>query len=148
MSNEHETDGLLDPVAQPFATFWSNYLEQANNATHDLLAGVGGIADVKNWQRDWSDAVSKSLDAYMRSPVFLQAMKQNADLMIKAKRQSDDLTTEIARNANIPTAGDISGLFERMHSVEEVILKRLGSIEERLKTIEELVGADQAVGNV
>ena len=87
---------------------------------------------MKSWQRRWFDAVSKSMDAYMRSPVFLQAMKQNTDAAIKIKQQADDLATEIARNANIPTASDISGLFERLHSVEEVILSRLGRIDERL----------------
>jgi hypothetical protein len=71
-------------------------------------------------------------------------MKQNTDAMIKAKRQADDLVTEIARNANIPTASDISGLFERLHSVEEVILGRLARIEARLTTIEEHAGIDQA----
>ncbi|MEX0641532.1 MAG: hypothetical protein WD468_02465 [Pirellulales bacterium] len=147
MSNECESNGVLDPVAQPFAEFWSKYFDQANDATRELLADIDGKMGVKTWQRRWADAISKSIDAYMRSPVFLQAMKHNADLMIKTKRQTDDLTAEIARNANIPTASDISGLFERLHSVEEVILSRLGSIDERLKTIEEQIGAGQVVGN-
>jgi hypothetical protein len=146
MSNEREAIGLLDPVVQPFAEFWSSYFDQTNDATRELLADIDGKVGVKTWQRRWADAISKSMDAYMRSPVFLQAMKQNADLLIKAKRQTDDLTAEIARNANIPTASDISGLFERLHSVEEVILSRLGSIEERLKAIEEQIGAGEVVG--
>ena len=86
------------------------------------------------------------MDAYMRSPVFLQTMKQNTDLLVKAKRQADDLATEIARNANIPTAGDISGLFERLHSVEEVILTRLGRIEDKLMALERQVGLGHEVG--
>jgi hypothetical protein len=53
------------------------------------------------------------------------------------------LSKEFARNANIPTASDISGLFERLHSVEEVILGRLGRIEQRLEAIEERVGIEQ-----
>jgi hypothetical protein len=105
------------------------------------LDGVNGNADVKTWQRRWYDAVSTSIDAYMRSPMFLQAMKQNTDTLVKAKQQADDLATEFARNANIPTASDISGLFERLHSIEEVILNRLGSIEEKLGTIEQQIGA-------
>jgi hypothetical protein len=147
MSNERETNGFLDPVVQPFAEFWSSYFDHTNDATRELLADIDGKMDVKTWQRRWADAIGKSMDAYMRSRVFLQTMKQNADLLIKAKRQADDLTAEIARNANIPTASDISGLFERLHSVEEVILSRLGSIEERLKTIEEQIGAGEVVGN-
>ncbi len=148
MSNTRDTNEVLDPVIKPFAEFWSSYCGQANDATRDLLAGMNGNADVKTWQRRWFDAVSKSMDAFMRSPMFLQAMKHNADTAIKAKRQADDLVTEIARNANIPTAGDISGLFERLHSVEELILGQLGRIEERLKSIEQRIGAGQEVGNV
>jgi hypothetical protein len=41
-------------------------------------------------------------------------------------------------------ASDISGLFERLHSVETAILERLGHIEKRLEAIEDHVGACQA----
>src|SRR4029078_13633326 len=97
-------------------------------------------ADIKSFQRRWFDTVSKSAEAYMRSPAFLQSMKQNTDAAIKLKRQANDLANEMARNANIPTTGDISGLFERLHSVEEVILSRLVRIDERLESIEEKIG--------
>ena len=144
MSTNQESSSIVDPIVQPFADFWASYWKQADDTTRELLAGLNGNADVKTWQRRWYDAVAKSMDAYMRSPMFLSVMKQNTDAMVKAKRQADDLTTEIARNANIPTASDISGLFERLHSVEEVILNRLGHIEERLATIEQHVGTEQS----
>jgi hypothetical protein len=147
MSSEQESSTLFDPVTQPFVDFWSGYIKQANDTTRELLDGINGNADVKTWQRRWYDTVSKSMDAYMRSPLFLQAMKQNTDAMIKAKQQADDLAAEIARNANIPTASDISGLFERIHSVEEVILNRLGRIEGRLEAIEQQIGSGRSVGS-
>jgi hypothetical protein len=145
MSEEQKSNGQFDPVLQPFVDFWSGYAKQADDAARELLAGFNGNAEMRTWQRRWFDAVSKSMDAYMRSPIFLQAVKQNTDAVIKAKQQADDLATEFARNANIPTAGDISGLFQRLHSVEEVILGRLGRIEERLATIEQQIGAGQPV---
>jgi hypothetical protein len=143
MSDEPNSNGQLDPIFQPFVDFWSSYMKQADDTARELLEGIDGNADVKTWQRRWSDAVSKSMDAYMRSPIFLQAVKQNTDAMIKIKQQSDDLSKEIARNANIPTAGDISGLFERLHSIEEAILNRLGHIQKRLDAIEQQVGTGQ-----
>ena len=146
MSDDRASNGNFDPMAQPFVDFWSSYIQQTNDATRQLLDGIDGSADVKAWQRRWFDAVSKSMDAYLRSPAFLQAMRENTDLMIKTKQQADDLATEFARNANIPTAGDISGLFERLHSVEDVILGRLGRIEERLKAIEVQTGMGQGAG--
>jgi hypothetical protein len=146
MSDSLKSNVKADPVLQPFIDFWSSYVSHAQDATREIVEEFADSANAKTWQRRWLDAVSKSMDAYMRSPAFLQTMKQNTDLLVKTKRQADDLTAEFARNANIPTAADISGLFERLHSVEEVILHRLGRIEDRLDSIEQHMGAGQAVG--
>jgi hypothetical protein len=123
--------------------FWSGYMKQANDATREFLGGIDDQTNIKTFQRRWFDTVSKSAEAYMRSPAFLEMMKQNTDAAIKLKRQTDDWLSEVARNANIPTAGDISGLFERLHSVEEVILNRLNRIDERLEAIEDKVGSGE-----
>lgn len=140
MSAQQNTNGSIDPVMKPFFDLWSDYDKQANNVTRELLEEIDNSTNLKSWQRRWNDALSKSADAFMRSPAFLHAMKQHADATIKFKQHADDLAKEVARHANIPTTSDISGLFERLHSVEEVILARLGRIEERLQAIEEQVG--------
>jgi hypothetical protein len=143
MADELRANGSVDSVVKPFVDFWSDYVKKANDATREFVDEFNGHINTKSLQRKWFDAVSKSMDSYMRSPVFLEAMKHNSDAVTKLKQQSDDVVTEVARNANIPMASDISGLFERLHSVEEVILSRLGRIEERLQAIEERVGAEQ-----
>lgn len=145
MSDDRATSGV-NPMVQPFVDFWSSYIQQANESTRQWLEGLDDSADVKSWQRRWSEAVNKSMDAYLRSPAFLHAMRENTDRMIQVKRQTDDLAAEIARNANIPTASDISGLFERLHTIEEVILERLVQIEERLKAIESQTGVGEGAG--
>jgi len=143
MSGETKANGAVNPVMQPYIDFWSDYVKQANESTREFLDGIDDQVNVKTFQRRWFDTVSKSVDAYLRSPSFLQAMKHNNDAAIKLKRQTDDVAGEIARNANIPTASDISGLFERLHSAEEVILSRLGRIEERLGGIEEKIASGE-----
>jgi hypothetical protein len=122
---------------------WSDYVKQANDTTRELFDGLDGGAELKSWQRRWMNAIGESMEAYMRTPAFLEGMKQNTDFAVKVKRQIDDWTSEAARNANLPTAGDISGLFERLHSVEEIILKRLERIDERLASLEAQLRAQQ-----
>jgi hypothetical protein len=146
MPGESESGGAFDPVVKPFIDFWSDYVKQANDVARELLEGIDDGTDVKSLQRKWFDAVAKSMDAYMRSPAFLQTMKRNTDTIVKVKRRTDDLATEVARNANIPTANDISGLFERLRSVEETILSQLGRVEQRLQSIEEQMSVGQTVG--
>src|SRR5262249_6389480 len=105
-----------------------------------MLETATSIAvDPRTWQRRWLEAVSQSMDAYLRSPMFLRAMKQNMDLMIKAKLQADDLAKEVARQANLPTASDVTGLFERLRSLEDTVLTRLSEIDRRLEKIESRV---------
>ena len=148
MSAEKNTNGTIDPIFKPFYDLWSDLYAKSNEATREFFEDVEDSTNVRGWQRRWNDAAAKSADAFMRSPQFLQAMKQNTDAVIKFKQQADDITKEIARNANIPTTSDISGLFERLHSVEEVILEHLRRIEERLETIETHAGIEQlAVAN-
>jgi hypothetical protein len=137
MQTSDQINGQVDPVVKPFVDMWSDYMTQANNATRSLLSEFEEHANLKSWQRRWSDAVSKSMEAYMRSPGFLQTMKHNTDAAIQTKRQANDVASEVARNLNLPMASDISGLFERLHSVEEQILNRLDGIDKRLQAIEE-----------
>jgi hypothetical protein len=143
MTANSPMNGAYDAVIQPFVAFWSEYANQVNDSTRQFLDGIDDQVNFKTMQRRWFDAVSKSMDAYMRSPMFLQAMKHHSDAAVKVKLQADDWANEIARNVNIPTTGDISGLFERLHSVEETILSRLGSIQDRLGTIEEKIGSGE-----
>jgi hypothetical protein len=137
------TNGTFDPVMQPFVDFWSDYAKQADNVTRVFLDGIDDSIDLKAWQRRWLDSVSQSMDAFMRSPAFLQAMKHTMDGVNQTKMRIDDVATEVARTANIPMASDISGLFERLHSVEEVILYKLENIEGRLHAIESKIGTEE-----
>ncbi len=96
MSNETSKSIAFDPVMQPFVDLWSDFMSQANETTREFLDEFDDNSNVRTWQRRWFDAVSKSMDAYMRSPIFLQMVKQNTEAAVKVKRQSDDLATEIA----------------------------------------------------
>jgi hypothetical protein len=147
VSDNHEPSASFDPLVQPFVDFWSSYIQQANETTRVMLEGLDENTNVKTWQQRWFEAVSKSMDVYLRSPAFLQTMKQNTDAIVKAKRQADDMAAEFARNANIPTASDISGLFERLHSAEDAILGRLEHIEKRLSAMEKQMGVGEAASS-
>jgi hypothetical protein len=124
-------------LLEPYREFWADYAERASAAARQVFqTATGADADPRTWQRRWLEAVRQSTDAYLRSPTFLQAMKQNMDMMIKAKLQADDFTKEFARNANLPTASDLTGLFERLRGLEDAILTRLTQIDHRLEAIE------------
>lgn len=144
MSDQPETPMGADPMLQPFMDFWSQYLGQGDDLAKKMMDTINGDADPQVWKRRWLDSVSQSMDAYMRTPAFLQMLRNNADAMMEAKSHSLDLSQEFARNADIPTMSDISGLFERLAYIEHSIIGRLGKIEKRLKSIESKLSANDS----
>jgi hypothetical protein len=125
------------PLLEPYREFWVDCVERASATARQMFqTATGADADPRAWQRRWLEAVAQSMDAYLRSPAFLRAMKQNMDTIIKTKLQADDFAKEVARNANLPTASDVTGLFERLRSTQDAILARLAQMDRRLEAIE------------
>jgi hypothetical protein len=145
MSTPDQVKFNFDPVIEPFVSFWTGLGQRTDETTRQVLGGLSDGSEIKSFQAKWSEALSKSMDAYMRTPAFLQAMKDRTDAAVKLKQRIDDWTCEVARNANIPTAGDISGLFERLKITEDAILSRLEHIDKRLDAIERRFGTNSLV---
>ena len=118
------------------ASFWTQWLEQSSRGTQALLEVMQGAGDPQQLQRRWLDAMSRSLDDFMRTPTFLQLVGNNLKAVTDMKGMQDQVIQDTARHFGMPLAADITGLFERLHSTEQNIINRLQAIEERLKAIE------------
>ena len=124
-----------DPAAT-MATFWAQWLEQSSRGTQAMLEVMQTAGDPQQFQRRWLDAVSRSLDEFMRTPTFLELLKNNLKAITDLKGLQDQVVQDTARQFGLPLAADITGLFERLHSTEQTIVDRLKAIEDRLKAIE------------
>jgi hypothetical protein len=120
----------------PFADLWAGYFEHADAQGKAMLDCFQAFGDPQQLQRRWLETLSKGLDSYLRSPAFLEALQRNLKAMTDIKAFQDQLVQDFARHVGVPLAGDIYGLFERLHSVEHTILGRLKAIEGRLAAIE------------
>ncbi|MGP8131448.1 MAG: hypothetical protein ACLQC0_02055 [Thermoplasmata archaeon] len=118
------------------ASFWTQWLEQSSRGTQALLEAMQTVGDPQQIQRRWLDAVSQSLDDFMRTPTFLELLGNNLKTITDLKGMQDEVIQDTARHFGLPLAADITGLFERLHSTEQNIVNRLQAIEERLKGIE------------
>jgi hypothetical protein len=136
MPENRETSGAVDPVLRPLLDFWAEAFEAGAGQAKPLWEGVAGVGDLAGLRKRWFEALSQSLDAYMRTPVFLEVMRRNFEVNTLLKGASEDVTQELARQTGVPRLPDISGLFERLRIGQEAILAKLSGIERRLKTLE------------
>jgi hypothetical protein len=136
-----------DPAADPAAalvSFWNQWMEQSARGTQAMLAAMQSAGDMQNLQRNWLEPIAQSMEEFMRTPVFLEAMKRNLKVTTDLKRLQDQVIADTARQFGRPLASDITGLFERLQSIEQAIISRLQAIEDRLKGIEEKLGLPSA----
>ncbi len=86
--------------------------------------------------RERLDSARERVDNYLRSPEFLNAMKQNIDVMITTKRQLNKLHRELVRQADSSPCGAVHELSEGLRAAGQSIRARLGEIEKKLATVD------------
>jgi hypothetical protein len=133
--DQQATTPAVDP-ARDFLEFWRNYFEQTAIQTRSLLEGMQGGKSLDQMHSQWQGALSEGLEGFMRSPAFLEVLKQSLRRMIDLKLAQDQLAQSVAQQAGLPMASDVSGVFERVHSAEQTIMSRLAQLDERLRAIE------------
>jgi hypothetical protein len=122
-----------DSIMQPVLDFWTQYLQQALAGRRDSVLSE---EQALQWRDRWLEAARKSLDAYMRTPPFLEAMKCNIDAMIRLKQHADQLNQQLASAVTGGGGAQTRDVLERLESLEQSIVARLESIEERLDRLD------------
>lgn len=137
------TSSIPDP-AHDFFEFWRSYFEQTAIQTRILFENMQGGRSLDQLHNQWLGSLGESLEGFMRTPAFLEVLKQTLKRMVELKQLQDQASQSIAQQAGLPLAVDIMGVFERIHSAEQTILTRLTALEERLKAIEKTLNSVSA----
>lgn len=125
-----------DAMPAPWADFWNRYIEASREQTKVLMDSLSGRADLESLRRKWLDSLSESMDRFLRSPMFLDAMRKNFEAISTFRANAEEMAQEMARELGIPRMADISGLFERLRLAQDTVLNRLDRIEKRLDALE------------
>jgi len=131
-------------MLRPWMDFWTQMVDQRGDWMQTMMAGAPANMDLQTLRKRWLEALTKSIDAYVRTPAFLESMRRNFDAMTSMKTSSDLAKREVLRQAGMPYVEDIAGLYERLQTGQELLLDRLAAIDQRLAKIErrEDSGAD------
>jgi len=143
VSSAEEVSSAFDP-ARGFLDFWRNYFEQTAIQTRILLEGMQGGKSLDQLHSQGLATLSQSLDGFMRTPAFLEALKQSLKTMIDLKLMQDQVAQTISQQSGLPLTADITGVFERVHSAEQTIMKQLAMLDDRLKVIEKTLNSGPA----
>ena len=133
MATNHQEHTATDAFAQ----FWGDMLNRMGTpvGTPGAMPSPPPEA-LKQMQRVFLDAMAKYCDDFMRSEQFLQMMKQTMDRSLAFKQQLDQFLGSAQKGMQAPARADIDDLAGTLLKIEERVLDRLDSLENKVAAME------------
>jgi len=117
----------------PFTQFWGEMVSRMSGVGLPAAPPADPGPAMKQMQRVFLEALAKYCDEFMRSPQFLEAMKQNMENAMTFRRQVDQFLTQALHGAQAPARGDVEELVALVRNVEERVLARVEELNRKLE---------------
>ncbi|MCA9229435.1 MAG: alpha/beta fold hydrolase [Planctomycetales bacterium] len=115
-----------DPLLRSFVAAWSSYLERSMKPGQEsLAAGLEQLGE-RAGKRESFAVLGKTLDGYLRSREYLQAMKQLIDSLIQAKQTGASAPWDSYAQALEP---EQLSVFERTVCTPHEVVYRHGTLQ-------------------
>jgi len=87
------------------------------------------------------EALAKSWDEFMRSPQFLESMKQWMDNAISFRKLTNDFLGKARNEMQAPSREDIDTVMLTVRHMEKRLLDQVEALSEQMKVLNEKLGA-------
>lgn len=92
---------------------------------------------VKQMRKAFSGVMADQAEEFMRSEVFLGAMKQAMDGALAMKQQINELLTKNLKTMQMPSRTDSDNLVLAVRGMEERLMGKLDELSQRVERLEE-----------
>lgn len=131
MQNTQDNGKTLDP----FTRFMQDMASRMNFGMMPTGQPFGPEA-MQQARRAFFDAMAQYCDDFMRSPQFLEGMKQTMAQSLAFRKQMNQFVTTAMHSAQMPTAEDMGEVLSTLRAIEGTLLQRVEEISARLDRLE------------
>jgi hypothetical protein len=131
---EDVTEKLQDQAGL-FARLWTDFAGKMAMSGLSFTPGAAPPEAARQVRGAMFDGMTKYFDEYMRSPQFLESMKQSLDASMAFRKQFQDFFTQMHHEAQSPAREDIDSVMLTMRHVETRLLDRLDELSARVEEI-------------
>lgn len=122
-------------VIEPLMKFWQDAF--ARMPAGSFMPGQTPNADtVASMRKAFFDALAKACDEYMRSPQFLDAMKQSMDQSLAFRKQVNQFLSSTLQGMQMTTQEDMSEVLKTLRAIETGLQHRFEEISARVERLE------------
>jgi hypothetical protein len=121
--------------AQRFAGLWMEYVSKMMPTALAFDPGKAPPEFAKQLRSMGFQSMAQYTEEFMRSPQFLEAMKQSMEMAISFRKQMNDFLTGMQHNLQGVARQDIDSLMLSVRHMETRVLESMDDIASKLEAI-------------
>lgn len=121
--------------AQAFAQMWTDFASKMAGAGFSFGADATPPEAARHVRDAMFQAMAQYCEQYMRSPQFLESMKQSMDTAIEFRKQLNDFLTRAHHEMQGVARSDVDALMVAIRRAETRVLARIEDITARLEEL-------------
>jgi len=122
-------------AAQSMANIWLDFASKMGTSGAAFSPEAGPPEAAKQVRATVFDSMTQYADQFMRSPQFLDMMKQSLDASIAFRKQLNDFLTAVHHGTESVARQDLDSVVMAVRQVERRTLDRLEAVADRLDEI-------------
>jgi hypothetical protein len=130
--------------AAAFQKIWMESMSKIAQAAFSATPESVPPEILKQMRNGIFEALAKSWEEFMRSPQFLEAVKQMMDNAIAFKKLTAEMLTKAHHEMQGSARTDIDAILVAIRHLESRIIERMDELEQRVRQVEKDKGARAA----
>jgi len=144
MTSTEESFGINPEQAAAFQKIWLDSATKMFQTAFTASSNSPPPEMLKQIRSGIFAALAQSWDEFMRSPQFLDAMKQWMENAISFRKMSNDFLARVRGELQAPSRDDTDTLMLSIRHMEKRLLDRVEEIGAELKTLKQEISARPA----
>lgn len=133
------------PDYQQLTRMWLDFVGRMASATVTAAGETVPTDAAKHMRDSYLQALGHYTEEFMRSPQFLEMMKQSTDAAIGLRQQTNDLLAQAHHAVGGIARPDVDSLLQAIRRVETRVLDRLDELANRVDDLERELKAVKSV---
>lgn len=131
----------MDQSYDAFTRFWTDLSSRmASSGIANPFAQTTSEEAQRQARQAFFDAWAKYCDDFLRSPQFLDLMRQSMDNALTFRKQVNDFLTRSLNEMQVPSRTDADSLAESIRTFEQRVLGALEQLSARVAVLEQKAG--------
>jgi hypothetical protein len=138
--SDKTTDNANDPLAG-FQKIWMESMSKMSQAGFPLAADSPPPELLREIRNGVFRTLAQAWEEYMRSPQFLESMKQWMDQAISFRRMTNEFLGKARNEMQAPSLDDLNSAMLAIRHVEKRLLDRIEELSVQMKELSERLPA-------